>query len=603
MSIDDPGCRGNAQDFIRAPKSRARAVRSLLGRTLVVEDREAAARLMPDLPESAQLVTLEGDLFCADGRVILNAAGESAIALESPEALHAQLAELSTRNRELRKGLDELDRALEDAERGLEGGRERLEVVKASVERARHEYDWAEADLRASEKQVREQDTQLEVLEERRAARQAHLQRSGARDSQGARRRHALEVQLEEVVRGAEGRRPPASLAEARTRMELARNAQRDAARRLEDLSERSRRLEAELARRGVRLKSTREKRAATIEEGEQTEAELTELEVRIEGAEGQVMSAEAELRRLIEAREEHEDREASTRTAMHQAERAHSGAQIELARVQEEVQSLRARIEDDFGLVSYEEDEGVAVQEPLPFEGLVERLPRVEELPSEAEAQVKRMRAQFRRMGAVNPEAQREYEQVRSRVEFLGSQVEDLERAEGQIKEVIAELELLMEREFRKTFDAVAEEFREAFTRLFGGGSARLTLTEDQDLTKTGIGIEARLPGRREQGLAMLSGGERSLTATALIFALLKVSPTPFCVLDEVDAMLDESNVVRFREMLEELSRETQFVLITHNRQTVQASDVVYGVSMASDSTSQVISLKLDEAERAIAG
>ena len=140
-------------------------------------------------------------------------------------------------------------------------------------------------------------------------------------------------------------------------------------------------------------------------------------------------------------------------------------------------------------------------------------------------------------------------------------------------------------------------------FTRLFGGGSARLTLTDNDDLTSTGIDIEARLPGRREQGLAMLSGGERSLTAAALIFALLKVSPTPFCVLDEVDAMLDEANVVRFREVVQELSRETQFIIITHNRQTVQAAEVVYGVSMGPDSASRVISLKMDEAEKALAG
>jgi chromosome segregation protein len=122
------------------------------------------------------------------------------------------------------------------------------------------------------------------------------------------------------------------------------------------------------------------------------------------------------------------------------------------------------------------------------------------------------------------------------------------------------------------------------------------LTLTDPDNLTETGIDIEARLPGRREQGLALLSGGERSLTAIALVFALLKVSPTPVCVLDEVDAMLDEANVGRFRDLLQELSKKTQFIIITHNRNTVQAADVIYGVTMGRDSVSQVIGLKLDE-------
>jgi chromosome segregation protein len=135
----------------------------------------------------------------------------------------------------------------------------------------------------------------------------------------------------------------------------------------------------------------------------------------------------------------------------------------------------------------------------------------------------------------------------------------------------------------------------------LFGGGSVRLALTDPDDLTSTGIDIEARLPGRREQGLALLSGGERSLLATALIFALLKVSPTPFCVLDEVDAMLDETNVGRFRELLSELSQNTQFVIITHNRNTVQVADVIYGVTISRDSVSQILSLKLDEIDQVV--
>jgi chromosome segregation protein len=152
------------------------------------------------------------------------------------------------------------------------------------------------------------------------------------------------------------------------------------------------------------------------------------------------------------------------------------------------------------------------------------------------------------------------------------------------------------MKREFRRTFDAVAHEFKSLFTRLFGGGSARLILSDAESTADMGIDIEARLPGRRDQGLSLLSGGERSLTAVALIFSLLKVSPTPFCVMDEVDAMLDEANVGRFRDLLLELAQNTQFILITHNRNTVQAADVIYGVTMGRDSASQVISLRLDE-------
>jgi chromosome segregation protein len=277
-------------------------------------------------------------------------------------------------------------------------------------------------------------------------------------------------------------------------------------------------------------------------------------------------------------------------------AERNHAQAQLELTRGKETLESLRRRIEDDFGLVQFEYQSDIAGPTPLPLEGMVEQLPAVTEIPPELEESINRARGQLRRMGAINPEAQSEYRSVKERRDFLVSQVADLHKADEDLRRVIAELDELMKREFRKTFEAVAVEFREMFTRLFGGGHARLILEDEDDPAQTGIDIEARLPGRREQGLSLLSGGERSLTAVALIFSLLKVSPTPFCVLDEVDAMLDEANVGRFCELLVELSQNTQFIVITHNRNTVQVADVIYGVTMGKDSASQVISLRLDE-------
>jgi chromosome segregation protein len=231
-----------------------------------------------------------------------------------------------------------------------------------------------------------------------------------------------------------------------------------------------------------------------------------------------------------------------------------------------------------------------------LPLGDMVETLPYVTELSPDLEDSLAQKRAQIRRMGAVNMEAQQEYESVKERFEFMTTQVEDLKQAQSDLREVIAELDELTKKEFFKTFEAVATEFKSIFTRLFGGGSARLALTDPDNLTETGIDIEAKLPGRREQGMSLLSGGERSLTAISLVFALLKVSPTPVCVMDEVDAMLDEANVGRFRDLLAELSQATQFIVVTHNRNTVQVADVIYGITMGRDSTSQQISLKLDE-------
>jgi chromosome segregation protein len=245
---------------------------------------------------------------------------------------------------------------------------------------------------------------------------------------------------------------------------------------------------------------------------------------------------------------------------------------------------------------VAFEYSSEISGPTPLPFEGMVEQLPTLTQISPEVEDNINRQKALLRRIGPINPDIQKEYQSVKERYEFLTQQVADLKKADADLRQVIAELDELMKKEFYKTFRAVADEFRQMFTRLFGGGSAKLVLTDEENINLSGIDIEARLPGRREQGLALLSGGERCLTAVALVFSLLKISPTPFCVLDEVDAMLDEANVGRFRDLLRELSGRTQFVIVTHNRNTVQAADVIYGVTMGKDSSSQVISLRLDQ-------
>jgi len=322
-------------------------------------------------------------------------------------------------------------------------------------------------------------------------------------------------------------------------------------------------------------------------------EAEVIE---KVNGLQALIDPAEEELADAESSQDELLVSETQARNRLSAADRLNAQAQLALTRKQEDLDRLRERVEADFGLVSFEYAPRMSGLTPLPFGDMVQRLPVVVDLPEGLDDAIKQQRAQLRRIGAVNPEAQKEYQEVSERHTFMTEQVEDLKQAEADIKQVIAELDVMMEREFRITFDAVAKEFREIFTRLFGGGAARLILTDPENITDAGIDIEARLPGRRTQGLSLLSGGERSLTATALVFSLLRVSPTPFCVLDEVDAMLDEANVGRFRELLRELAQNTQFIVITHNRNTVQAADVIYGVTMGRDTASQVISLKLDE-------
>jgi chromosome segregation protein len=216
-------------------------------------------------------------------------------------------------------------------------------------------------------------------------------------------------------------------------------------------------------------------------------------------------------------------------------------------------------------------------------------------------------LRRRFHELGAANPYAVEEHAALAARLQSLESQRADLLAAVARTRELIAELDGLIATQFRTTFGALERAFDARFRQLFGGGFARLALTEPADLAATGIEITARPPGKKPQALAMLSGGERALTAVALLFAMLEIRPVPFCVLDEVDAALDEANIGRFTDALRELASQTQFIVITHNRGTIEIADALYGVTVGDDSVSRVISLRLEDAtaivDAAVAG
>ncbi len=206
-------------------------------------------------------------------------------------------------------------------------------------------------------------------------------------------------------------------------------------------------------------------------------------------------------------------------------------------------------------------------------------------------------LRRRYHELGAANPYAIDEYDSLRTRLQGLDEQEADLRAAIARTRDLIAELNALIATQFRTTFASLEVAFDERFRQLFGGGFARLSLTDPEDLSTTGVEIVARPPGKKAQALSMLSGGERALTAVALLFAMLAVRPVPFCVLDEVDAALDEANVGRFVDALHELAARTQFIVITHNRGTIESADALYGVTVGDDSVSRVVSLRLEEA------
>lgn len=601
----ETGLLGRADELVRTKDDlTSNAIRSLLGRTWIARDRAAALKIVPNLPYAGRIVTLAGEVFSENGLI---AAGKesrqsaSAAALsrtrriaeqsQALEGLHAVLSKVreehvrqSSGVESLRKDVQKTEELARQANRTVSRAAQAYQQAQLRWEQIqqRHAYQERQSaslqeqirasrkELQATRDQIGELDGQIRILDEQLRAKNRELSSLPLDELQ-----HQLVHWNTSVAVGERG------LKESMDRLQALEKALQGTVNQLEALRRRKNETDQSLTQ-------LAEERVQLSQEESGLNARLEELRKQIQPAESEMLLREEESGKM-------QDNQVAAQQALTLAERQLSQAQIEQNRNRETLESLKRKVEEDFGLVAFEyiEEPG---QAPLPLEGMVEQLPKLVELPNDLEENIARHRGMLRRMGMINPEVQNEYKSVKERFDFLNAQMADLKQADEDLRLVIAELDELMKREFRRTFDEVAREFKTFFTRLFGGGTAKLVLTDAESTAEMGIDIEARLPGRRDQGLSLLSGGERSLTAVALIFALLKVSPTPFCVMDEVDAMLDEANVGRFRDMLEELAQKTQFVLITHNRNTVQVADVIYGVTMGRDSASQVISLRLDE-------
>lgn len=595
---------GSAAELVRAENGLDQIIDQLLGDYLVVKDMEDAIRLWTE-SRDANYVTLGGDVLLKNGMALLgktNGAGKISYtrvvrSLEAElEAVEKSLSDLREIERRSKSAINAMETKLQmlfkqrqNENAKLQQSRKDLNAVQLEIDKTREQQNWLQQQISNGEIQRAKLTQEIEEAVEKEKSNQLEGDRLAAELQSIRQKKEGFNTnELEGQVHYLQTEKQVLSQALQHSKISASASIERleNDRKRLALYQDRMKTLESSLVEFEKDISQVREEteqknlqvRLIQIEQLEPQRAELTHFEELLRNASQQDNENQKEL-------------SGKERLVVHY--------KLELAHQQDRVAALRSRIEDDFGLIELEYKNEYAKSTPLPFPDMViETLPMTKELPEGIEEAIRLQKNQIRRIGTVNMEAETEYLEVKERYESLTTQTSDLQAAIQDIEKLVKELDVVMREEFLRTFKAVSVEFTAMFARLFNGGSARLILSDEDSPIEGGIEIEARLPGKREQGLVLLSGGERSLTAVALVFALLRVSPTPFCVLDEVDAMLDESNVGRFLDLLRDLSKDTQFVLITHNRNTVSAADVIYGVTMGKDSSSQVISLRLEDVD-----
>jgi chromosome segregation protein len=601
-----PGVIGLASELVQFDPSLRPVVDATLNRTIIVKDLPAARQAFKAMHGGYQIVTLDGELMRSGGSVTGGRArgkqSQEGTFLarerewrELPEQLarlaqsqqevsaqlgaqHEQVAAIKreaqtvadtqqqrqSRRRDLHTMADKLQRALEQAQNTARWQHDLQTKAAAELARLVQRQAETEAEIAQLQQERAQAETAVRDLTGEVNKMSAESLQTELSQAQAALAAVSSRHKSQQAILGSH----------AAQRQQLANQIEAKQTRAAVLAAERDTLLQQQQSFRGRRESFT---------------GRLGDFQHKITESESRLNELEAQLTKLEEA-------ETAQRQRLHRLDTDHNRATLDAARRQDELDHLQRQIQDDLGLVSLEMSDEQVGQPVLPIRPLVSDLPVVDELPPGMEDEVKQLKMQIRRLGSINPDAPREYNELHERHTFLSTQIADLEAAAGDLREVISRLDQTMQEAFVVTFDKVAREFQRYFKSLFGGGEAQLQLTEPQNLIDSGVEIVARPPGKRLQSMALLSGGERSLTAQALIFALLRISPTPFVIFDEVDAMLDEANVARFRDALEALARDIQFIIITHNRKTIEAASTIYGISMGNDSVSQAYSLKLED-------
>jgi chromosome segregation protein len=308
---------------------------------------------------------------------------------------------------------------------------------------------------------------------------------------------------------------------------------------------------------------------------------ELSSIRDRLEGANEQVNSRMERIRELHKMGDDKSH--AVTKFA------------IDLERILSELNHLKENMEEKYGLGCLDEPQGLDIQEEM--NDPVVTLEMSEEDEKTLHVEVEELREKIRRLGEVNTMAVEEYEDMQKRHEHLFKEKNDLETSMQNLNEAIAHINKTSEERFKKAFDAIATRFEKLFPIIFGGGQAQLTLVYPEgssDILEAGVDILAQPPGKKISNMTLLSGGEKALTAISMIFAIFMVKPSPFCILDEVDAPLDDSNIGKFNALVREMSVKSQFILVTHNKKTMELNDTLYGVTMEEPGVSRMVSIQL---------
>ena len=584
-----PGCVGVASELIEFDEQYRGIVENLLGRTVVAENLDAGIEIMRRGRHAFRLVTLEGDVMHSGGSMT---GGSSA----------SRMTSLLSREREIKeheKLLVELEEKIADYARRIERGEAVRQEIKQRRAQAFEDIRQAQIDVSIAQERVRTltvqreehraQQDRCDLLQKQIAQNleQIDSQLAGARDTQAGEQKTNEEMNKQTAALSDalyEKREALDALREETQNLRVTLAAcERDA----NALNQDGARMRREQSAVGVQIGEAHENREALTLRHQQSTQQLARDTAQQQACAARLEAAQQDLAAKQNTRNEGQEQirqltqeiDNLRETLAMDMDKCHK-AELVLGRTQSELEQMQQRIWDDYELTYAGAKEYLT--EPFDMAGSDKRSADI--------------RKEIRTMGPVNVTAVEDYRACRERYDDLASQRDDLVKAQDDLLGIIDSLQKQMEKQFLENFHLLQQYLSETFVKLFGGGKAELRLMDEKDVLGCGIEIVAQPPGKKLQMLSLLSGGERALTAIAILFAMLRLKPTPFCFLDEIEAALDDGNISTFADYLRDFSKDTQFVVVTHRKGTMERCDGLYGVAMEEKGVSKMLSVELKD-------
>ena len=583
--LNEAGVIGLAAELLDYDPKYEVAVQQLLGNTVVVEDLDTAIKLTRRFRHNARLVTLEGELINTSGAVT---GGHNTSSTSGLLSRSRELEDLQERINQLTDQLNKKDARSKKFAGKLAELQQTRQTLITQAQAHRIEYASLSKVLEQGHRQISQLEEQLSDVEkeevnlhqetEKAKADQEAIQ-SELEDTAKARRVLQRRIErLSEQIQSEKDKRE--EVISSCQELEIALAGKRE---KLQSLNSQL----MDLQKNQAQIRDSIAEQQAVIDSDDQTRQELSsqidEAQRKFLQIEQEKFEAEENVRRLeeehvalIEGIAEAQKSMRKARREFDKHNRLRHHLEVTTTQLQMQLKAIAARILDKYQITM----DQIEVEDN-PVDDL------------ELMGQIDTLKAEIEGLGSVNLVAIEEYEEHKKREDFLVTQREDLEKSLESVNQAIQKINQTSRQAFLDAFEQIRINFQEVFEELFGGGETELRLTEASDVLESGIDIIACPPGKRPQSITQLSGGERSLVAIALLFAVFKIKPSPFCVLDEVDAALDEANVLRFTNLIRKYAQQTQFIIITHNKRTMETADVMYGVTMEQAGLSKVVSAK----------